>query len=164
MSFIDFLDWVGRATTLLFLITLVAGVIAWGRGILPALLRLGNGLAKRKIAIFAKSENLGSLESILLDSSLFNKKNLIGITSPNDLDRAEQATLFLVYWRDWKDSIEKIVEAKKYNTVLVVYAPQDEGRIADDKMALLNSKRNVVLANFRGRLLNDVIVSLISTN
>ena len=162
MSFIDFLDWVGRATTVLFLITLVAGVIAWGRGILPPLWRMGNGFAKRKIAIFAKSENLGILESILLGSSLFNKKNLIGITSPNDLDRAEQATLFLVYWHDWKDSIEKIIEAKKYSTALVVYAPQEH--IEADKMALLNSKRNVVLANFRGRLLNDVIVSLISTN
>ncbi len=52
MIVITFLDFVGWVTAVLFLLTLALGIYTWFRGILPALIRLGNGLAKRKIAIF----------------------------------------------------------------------------------------------------------------
>ncbi len=71
-----FLDWVGQflglvglVETALGLIVIVCGIVAWVRGIRPALIRLGNGLSKRKIAIFAKGDAFRSLESLLLDSN-----------------------------------------------------------------------------------------------
>lgn len=163
MSWIDILDWIGRGTTALFVLTLIGGAYAWGKGILPALLRMGNGFGKRKIAIFARVDHLDGLKSLLLDSKLFSEKNLITVTSPNDLGKAEKATVFLVYWGDWQGAINEVLNAKKDSTALIVYAPQDESRIPDDKMTLINKKRNAVVANMRGRLINDIIVSLIST-
>jgi hypothetical protein len=53
---ITILDWVGYITSIIFLLTLALGIFAWFKGILPALIRLGNGFSKRKIAIFAKGE------------------------------------------------------------------------------------------------------------
>lgn len=159
---ITFLDWVGYVTTVLFLLTLALGIYAWLKGILPALWRLGNGFSKRQIAIFAKGDNLKSLTSLLLDTKLFNKKNIIDISSDSDFGRAERGTLFLVSWDDWQDKIDEILRAKKDNTALVVYAPP--GSIPQVKMKELNNKRNVMLTNFRGRLLNDIVVSLMTTS
>lgn len=163
MDFISLLDWVGRITSLIFLLTLILGVYAWAKGILPALIRLGNGLSKRKIAIFARGDHLESLKYLLTDSKLFSEKNIINISSDGDFGRAEQATLFLVFWHDWQDKITEILQAKKDNTAVVVYAPSDQGPIPPNKWTELNSKRNITIANMRGRLLNDVITSLIST-
>ena len=164
ISFVDILDWVGRVTTVIFLLTLAYGIYAWARGILPALIRLGNGLSKRKIAIFARGDHLRSLESLLLDSKLFNKKNVIDISSDSDFGRAEQATLYLIFWHDWQDKITEILNTKKDNTGLVVYAPQDLGLIPQDKLKELTGKRNVIVVNFRGRLLNDIVISLMTTS
>lgn len=159
------LDWVGRVTAVIFLVGLIWGFYAWFiKGILPPLIRLGNGFSKRRIAIFAKGDHLRSLENLLLDSKLFNKKNIIDIASDGDFGRAEQATLFLVFWHDWQDKITEILSAKKDTTALIVYAPTDLERIPQDKLETLNSKRNTMVANFRGRLLNDIIVGLISTS
>lgn len=163
VSIVDILDWVGRVTAIIFLLTLAYGIYAWSRGILPALIRLGNGLSKRKIAIFAKGDHLRSLESLLLDSKLFDKKNVIDISADSDFGRAEQVTMFLIFWHDWQDKIAEILSAKKDNTALVVYAPQELGFIPQDKLKELNGKRNVIVVNFRGRLLNDIVVSLITT-
>lgn len=163
MIVITILDWVGWITAALFLVTLILGIYAWLKGILPALIRLGNGLSKRKIAIFAKGDNLKSLQDLLEDSKLFDKKNIIGISSTSDFGRAERATLFLIFWDDWQDKIDEILRAKKDNTALVVYAPK-QNSIPPDKFIELNSKRNVMVANFRGRLLNDIVVSLMTTS
>ena len=122
LSFVDLIDWVGRLTTVIFIVTFVLGINAWAKGIIPALWRLGNGLSKRKIAIFAKGDHLKSLQDLLEDSKLFHIKNLIGISSFGDLGRAERATLFLVFWDDWQDKIDEILSAKKDTDALVVYA------------------------------------------
>ena len=162
---ITFLDWVSYITTVIFLVTLAFGIYAWLSGILPALWRLGNGFSKRQIAIFAKGDTLISLKSLLLDTDLFNKKNIIDISSESDFGRAERATLFLVSWDDWQqEKIDEILRAKKDNTALVVYAPKGPKSIPDNKFAELNSKRNVMVTNFRGRLLNDIVVSLMTTS
>lgn len=132
-------------------------------GFVPVLIRLGNGLKKRKIAIFARGDALGSLEALFADSKLFNTKNIIRVSDRGDFGRAEDATVFLVYWPDWTDHITDIVRQKKDGTALIVYAPQAAGFIPPDTIALLEQHRNVVLANLRGRLLNDVVVSLITS-
>ena len=161
---ITILDWVGYVTSVIFLLTLALGIYAWLKGILPALIRLGYGFSKRKIAIFAKGDNLKSLVNLLLDSELFNKQNMIDISSTSDFGRAERATLFLIFWDDWQDKIDEILHAKKDSTALVVYAPKGPGSIPSDKFIDLNSQRNVMVTNFRGRLLNDIVISLMTTS
>ncbi|WP_374420851.1 hypothetical protein [Novosphingobium arvoryzae] len=133
------------------------------RGLLPVLLRLGNGLAKRKIAIFAKSDNIDGLESLFADSKLFDSKNIIRISNSGDFGRAETASVFLVHWPDWSDELSQILERKRDATALIVYAPQGSGHLPPEAIKNLERHRNVTLTNFRGRLLNDVVVSLITT-
>ena len=84
---------------------IVAAAIAWARGIVPVLYRLGNGLSRRKIAVFAKGDVLVSLENILRDCKLFKQTNIITIATEGDMDAANSATVFLVYWPDWKDNV-----------------------------------------------------------
>lgn len=132
-------------------------------GFLPVLIRLGNGLRKRRIAIFAKGDALQSLEALIGDSKLFASKNVIRIASAGDFGRAEDASVFLVYWPDWQQEMPQIVAKKGDRTALVIYAPQGQGFVPAETMALLEQHRNVVLANLRGRLLNDIVVSLITS-
>ncbi|MGI9061250.1 MAG: hypothetical protein ACR2H5_22035 [Ktedonobacteraceae bacterium] len=163
MIVLTFLDWVGLVSSALLLVSLILGTIAWLRGIIPALYRLGKGLSKRKIAIFAKGDNLTGMMNLLEDTKLLSKRNIITIASDNDLGRGEKATLFLVHWDDWENKIEDILDAKKDATALVVYAPR-QNSIPPDKFLVLNKHRNVTVTNFRGRLLNDIIVSLMTTS
>ncbi len=63
---LDLIDWVGRVSTVIVIVSVILGFYAWGKGIFPALWRLGNGLSKRKIALLAKGDNLKSLKSLLV--------------------------------------------------------------------------------------------------
>jgi hypothetical protein len=139
------------------------GIFLWVRGISPALLRLGNGLARRKIAIFAQSDNFSSIKSLLMDSRLFKGKNICSITKKEDIGRAEDATMYLVFWPDWSNDIEDILSQKPDKCALIVYAPYDRGRIPDEQMKRLDGKRHTAVTNFRGRLLNDIVASMITT-
>ena len=164
-------DYVLRALELLryvpvvvSLVLVTGGVVLWAKGIGPVLLRLGMGLARRKIAVFAKGNMAASLESLLLDSRLFSQRNLVPIRHDGDIEKARSATLFIVYWPDWSESLKEILAQKSDAVALIVYAPQDGGSIPSDAIGELNKRRNVVISNFRGRLLNDIVVSMITTS
>ena len=59
--------------------------------------------------------------------------------------------------------LDDILQKKKDNTPLIIYAPQDKGKIAPEDLKKINQHRNVVVVNFRGRLINDILVSLMTT-
>jgi hypothetical protein len=140
------------------------GVIAVVRGVAPVLWRLGNGLANRQIAIFAKVDNLPSLKSLLLDSKLLKNKNIIDVTAPGDIGRAKAATVYIVFWHDWADDIDAILNQKPDSCALIVYSPYDREKIPTEQMKKLDGKRHTAVTNFRGRLLNDIITSMITTS
>ncbi len=123
-------------------VLLLAGIFwavaLWVRGIAPALIRLGNGLARRKIALFAKGDNAASLMHLLTDSRLFKASNIIQIAKPEDLGRAERASIFLVFWHDWADHIQEILGKKPDACPLVVYSPYDLGKIPTEQMKELD--------------------------
>lgn len=155
---------VGAIETIVLIFGIVYAIFLWVRGILPAILRLGNGLAKRKIAIFAKGDNVSSLKSLLCDSGLFNQKNIFEITNTGDLGKSEKASVYLVYWHDWAQDIDQILSAKPDKCALVIYAPYNKGKIPDEQMIKLDGKRHSAVTNFRGRLLNDIVTSMITTS
>lgn len=160
----DILAIVGAIETVVLIVGILWAVVLWVRGISPALLRLGNGLAKRKIAIFAKGDNIISLKALLVDSGLFWEKNIFEITSNNDIGKAEKASVYLLYWHDWAADIADILSAKPDDCPLVVYAPYDKGKIPDEQMRNLDGKRHTAVTNFRGRLLNDIVTAMITTS
>src|SRR6266849_624880 len=102
-----------RITAGILVIALLAGIYGWSRGIIPAMVRLGNGFAKRKIAILAKGDQFISLKDLLVDSKLFKAKNIIQVSSKKDFGRAEQSTLYLVFWPDWQNELNEILQSKK---------------------------------------------------
>src|SRR3989338_1410833 len=161
---LEILAFIGVIETIVLVVGIIWGFILWTRGVFPALYRLGNGRAKRKIAVFAKGDNVNSLRSLLTDSKLFRKNNIFEITTTGDIGKAEEASVYLVFWHDWADDISEILEKKPDSCALIVYAPYEKGRIPDDQMRNLDGKRHTVVTNFRGRLLNDIVTAMITTS
>lgn len=162
-TFLYVLDFIGYGTTIIVVIAFLIGIYQWIAGISPALWRLGRGLAGREIAVFAEGNDFTSLKSLLTDSKLFNERNIIHITK-NELQKAEKYTLFLAHWKSISSHLDTILDQKKDGTALLIYAPQEEGFIQKEDIAKINQHRNVILVNFRGRLLNDIVTSLITTS
>lgn len=163
-NILPFIAFIGTVETIVLICGLVYAIILWLRGIFPVLLRLGNGLSKREIALFVKGDNAESLKSLLLDSKLFKEKNIRVITKKEDMHVAEHFSLYLVFWSDWRTDIDDILDMKPNECALIIYAPYNMGRIPDDQMVKLDGKRHTAVSNFRGRLLNDIVSSMITTS
>ncbi len=153
---------IGNISTILVIVAFCYTAFLVVKGVIPVWYRLGIGLSRRRISIFASTE-FESLKSMLVDSNLFKEKNIMQVNK-DDLKKAEDETLFLVHWEDYQDKIDDIIALKKDSTALIVYAPQNEGRIDQDRMEKINSHRNTIVVNFRGRLLNDILTCLITTS
>ena len=166
-SIIDFFNHplfvcVGGLTTLLAVVGLLWTTVLIARGLLPIWIRLGMGLAKRKIAILAKEE-ADDLSDILVDSRLFNAENIMQVGAQS-IKKAESATIILVHWKPFEAKIDEILEVKRDSDALVIYAPQHEGPIPDEDMARLAAQRHTIIVNFRGRLLNEIYTTMITTS
>ena len=149
-------------STIIFIAGALAAVCLWFAGVLPVLFRLGN-LKRRKIAIFAKGDASASLMALFSDTGLFKAKNIISIASAGDFGRADSATIFVVHWPDWQGDLDQIVARKSDQTPLIIYAPQTGDPLPPAAVTLIDQHRHVVVANFRGRLLNDVVSSFVTT-
>ncbi len=150
---------IGGISTLIMIWGFIWGIWVFMCGLVPVWLRLGFALSKRKIAVFAESE-FNSLKSLIDNSKIFSEVIQI---HKNDLKKAEKETIFLVHWKDYKDKIDDILQIKKDSTALIVYRPSNEKIIDKESSTKINNHRNSIIVNFRGRLLNDIFVSLITT-
>jgi len=157
--FLDLLNVLGYFSTLIVLIGAVLATYSFVRGIAPVLWRLGRGLSNRKIAVFADTQ-FDDLNALLVDSDLFQKSNIVQITKAS-LKKAETCTVFLVHWEPFSGQIDEILNMKPDTTALIVYARPSE--IPPPLMEKINRHRNVTVVNFRGRLLNDILLSMITT-
>lgn len=153
---------VGGLTTLFSIATVVYVVYLVIKGVFPVWYRLGIGLSTRKIAIFAEDE-YDNLKNLLVDSKIFQNKNIVKIDKKS-IKRAEPLTLLLVHWKPFEAEIENILKIKKDNAALIIYAPQDEGFVDNETLKKINLERNSMIVNFRGRLLNDILNSMITTS
>jgi hypothetical protein len=160
---ITILNFIGWASALVLLVVFIYDISTLGSGISPVLWRLGKGLACRKIAVFAEGDDFNSLKSLLVDSNLFKGKNIFQITK-KEIKKAEGYNLFVMHWKSAKENLADILHSKIDSTALIIYAPQDEGILNRDELVEINRHRNTILVNFRGRLLNDIIGSLITTS
>ncbi|MDO8444343.1 MAG: hypothetical protein Q7S80_02465, partial [bacterium] len=131
------------------------------KGVVPVWYRLGIGLSKRRIAVFGSADAFKSLETSILDSKIFRGK-IIQITQDN-IDKAKDETLFLVDWESFGAKIDQVFSARQnHQTAVVIYAKP--ASIPPEKMNEIANRANTVVVNFRGRLLNDVLTSLITTS
>jgi hypothetical protein len=153
---------IGGITVTLMFIALIYRLACWTFGITPIVFRLGIALWRRKVAIFGSADRFESLKMSLIDSNIFKKKNIIHISSDN-IDKAKDVTIFLVDWETFGDKTEQIFSARKnHQTAIVIYAKP--ASIPQEIMNDIANRANTVVVNFRGRLLNDILTSLITTS
>ena len=153
----------GGIATVIGLVLGFYGVYLWMKGVLPVIIRLGKGLSKREIAILSDSENYNNLKHILVDSKMFKEENITNIDKTS-FKKAENYTLMLMHWKSFENQLDKILDLKKDSDVLIIYAPHEDGRIENKEMKQINEHRNTLVVNFRGRLLNDILVSMMTSS
>lgn len=164
---IDFFDHpffiiIGGLMTLLMIIGFFYTICLIIKGIFPVWYRLGKGLSKRKIAIFA-NEEFDNLKNMLVDSNIFQEKNIVKIDK-NSIKKAKSITLLLLHWKYFESDIDNVLKIKNDSDALIIYAPQEEGLIDKSNLNKINLERNSIVVNFRGRLLNDILTCMITTS
>jgi len=159
-----FLQWVSYLTTAILVVLIVRRFVFWIQGISPVMQSLGNGLRKRKIALFARNENLAGLREALLRSTLFREENIFGVQRAEDVGSAKDASVFLMYWSDWADHLDTILNKKDDATPLIVFCPPTARPISRGDMEKIGAHRNTAISNYLGRLLNDIVTAMITTS
>lgn len=162
MEFVNMLiNAVGVVTTIAAILAFFYKIICWFLGITPIVKRLGFGRWRREISIVAKTKD--SFEDVKRDfvsSGVFRDKNIKFVNSNNLID-LKQASIILLH-EDMIDALERVANSRPSRSGLVVYCPQR--RLDEAQMNLINSNPNSIVVNFRGRLLNDIIMMLVSTS
>lgn len=158
----------GGITAIVVLVGVVINFIFWILGIAPLLWRLGFGRWTRKIVIVAKDEVYNQLKKDLEDSGVFRESNISQISSKS-LAEIKDRDLLLVHYQSFsKEEINTILANKKSKAGMVFYYPEFSNKkgkkISDEMFKKISSKENTTVVNFRGRLLNDIITTLITTS
>lgn len=157
------MEFFGIITTLFSALSLLAVSVLWLYGLIPVLWRLGNGLVRKEIVIYAKGDNARNLERLVSDMKIF--KGSVKVVSDNShLGDAQEADVHLLRWCDSKDMFGDIADKKKRDSAIIIYCPFKDGKLDDAAGAILDNLENGVLTQFRGRLLNDIVTSMITTN
>lgn len=126
--------------------------------------RFGLALYGKKIMIVSSSDDYHDLEEDLSDSGLIKRKNILHI-SDKQLAKANDALLLIVvYGYLNNDDFQSVVRNKSARCGLIVHCPPERGRIDDEEMELLSKSAFTALCNFRGRLVNDVLLMMLSTS
>lgn len=159
---------VGGLFTLAVVVGFLITFIFWILGITPLLWRLGLGRWMRKIAIAANDEFYNSLRIDLTTSGIFRESNIKPITKDH-LSTIKNHSLVLVHYQSFDEQeISQMLNDKKSTAGMIFYfsefSPQEGKKIPDDMLKQINGKENTTVVNFRGRLLNDIITTLITTS
>ncbi len=153
---------IGGISTLFTILIIMYTIVLVVKGVFSVWYRLGLVLSKRKIAVFAEGQKFNELKNLLLDSDLFIEKNIEQIDQ-NSIKKAENFTLLLVYFMTFREKIDEILAVKRDKTALIIYMPHEDGRIEEDVVKKINSHRNSIIVNMRGRLLNDIFTVMITS-
>lgn len=158
---------VGGVSVILILLAALINFVFWLLGIWPLLWRLGFGRWVRKISVVANTEAYNQLEKDLIDSGIFRKDNISQIPLQS-LTKIKDQDLLLVHYQSFnKEQIKTILRNKKSHAGMIFYYPEfstNGRRIPDDMLKQISSQENTTVVNFRGRLLNDIITTLITTS
>ena len=160
-------DIVGALTTLFAIGLFIWALLSWSMGVFPLFLRLGFGRWSRKIKIVAKDEVYNSLRTDLIDTGIFRDKNIDQITNKS-FAKIKDASLVLVHYQSFtEDEIKTILSHKKSGSGFVFYFPEfspPENVISREMMKIINDEQFTTVVNMRGRLMNDIVATLLSTS
>jgi hypothetical protein len=99
---------------------------------------------------------------MLIDSGVFKESNIDRIDLM-DLAKAKKFDIYLVDWASSSSYINAIFDCRpsQQTPVIIFAAPKS---IPDDELSSIANKSNTVIVNFRGRLMNDLLTSLVTTS
>lgn len=153
---------IGGVAVVLATLGIVYRVVSWFFGITPVVIRFGTALWRRRVAVFGSADAYASLKATIVGSNIFNSDGVIHIPL-DDIDAGKGETLFLVDWESAGSEIDQILATRSSNqTAVVIFAKP--ASIPPEKMADIANRANTVVVNFRGRLLNDILTSLVTTS
>ena len=162
-----FVNIVGVLTTVFAICLFVWAIISWILGVYPLFLRLGFGRWSRKIAIVASDDMYSTLITDLVDTGVFREKNIYQIKESN-LSKVRETTLALVHYQSFtEDQIKNILSYKKSNAGFIFYFPEftpPSVVISQEMMKAINNQQFTTIVNMRGRLINDIVTTLLSTS
>lgn len=163
---IALINTIGFLTTVFAIVLFVWAVISWFLGVYPLFLRLGFGRWSRKIAIAAENNMYSSLKADLVDTGVFREKNIYQVKR-DSLAKIKEESLVLVHYQSFKESdIKRILSSKKSNAGFIFYFPEfapPKVAISPEIMKAINNEPFTIIVNMRGRLINDIVTTLIST-
>lgn len=145
-------------------LSLIALVIGAFSRLGKATWRFGLALYGKKIMIVANDEDYHDLEEDLSDSGLIKRRNIQRVSDKHISKVKDALLLIVVYGYLNKDDFREIINRKSSRCGLIVHCPPEKGRINDDEMKLLSKTAFTALCNFRGRLVNDVLLMMLSTS
>lgn len=159
---------VGGLITLIAVSSLVLTFMFWALGITPLLWRIGLGRWVRKIAVVANDTVCSQLEKDLVDSGIFRKSN-VKLISKSHLSQVKNHSLILVHYQSFNEKeINQMLENKQSSAGMIFYFPEfnpgKKQKIPDHIVQDIGKKENTAVVNFRGRLLNDIVTTLITTS
>ncbi|MEX2405457.1 MAG: hypothetical protein WD579_02530 [Candidatus Paceibacterota bacterium] len=132
----------------------------------PLFLRLGFGRWSRKIAILANDGKYSSLKTDVVDTGIFREKNIHQIKN-DSLSKVKDVSLALIHYQSFsKEEITTILNSKRSNAGFIFYFPEftpPTTVIPPNVMNQINNHQFTIVVNMRGRLMNDIIVTLLST-
>ena len=151
----------GGLSALLILLGVLYQIICWFLGVTPIIARLGKAIWKRDVSIVGNKESFEFLRDTLLSSELFRKKNITFIDTKT-LEKVKKSSLILVDWETSEDKIDTIFVNRKDESVpVIIYVGAN--KISGEKIAELGNRINTIVVNFRGRLVNDVLISMMTS-
>lgn len=158
----------GGITATITVFGVVLSFVFWALGIAPLLWRLGLGRWLRRISIVSNLEKYNELRTDLVDSGIFRGNNVSQI-NPQQLPKIKDSDLILVDYQSFDESqIYEILSYKKNTAGMIFYYPNyshEKGKnIPEEMRNKISNTPNTTVVNFRGRLLNDIVTTLITTS
>lgn len=163
-----FIDIVGIVMTVFSVLLLVWAAISWALGIFPIFYRIGFGRWSRKIMIVADLNMYNILKTDLVDTGIFREENILPQVTSTSFAKIKEASLVLVHYQSFtEDEIKIILSHKQSNAGFIFYFPEfspPSNAISQDMFRTINNEQFTTVVNMRGRLMNDIVTTLLSTS
>lgn len=157
-----FVSLIGTVGTIVSWALAIGFVVLAIMGLVRPAFRFGKGIAWKKVFIEADGNTRQELKGDLERSGIIRKKNILEKTDGQISDLVGARLLVLEYGYLGEENVDKIVSQKCSDCGVLIYAKHKE--ISDESMEKLNRAQHVSVVNFRGRLVNEILLLLISTS
>jgi hypothetical protein len=150
-----------------YVLLIISALIIWAQGAIKPLYRLGFGLSKRSISILADGRTYNEIATDLKNTKIFKDKLIERLAKPTDISRKDLVIISPSFFdgQSQEDVNEALLECiknqKETSSALLIYTVIWLDNNVKDA---INKESNTILVNMRGRLVNDVLATLMTTD